>query len=51
MCTEYRLSVNPEKIVVQDRNNRGHFPTRVSCRCLDMHCITTVMQNCYITRK
>ncbi len=25
MCTEYRLSVNPEKIVVQDRNNRGHF--------------------------
>jgi hypothetical protein len=25
MCTEYRLSVTPEKIVVQDRDNRGHF--------------------------
>ena len=24
--------------------------TMVSCRCLGMHCITTVMQNCYITR-
>jgi hypothetical protein len=23
--TEYRLSVTPEKIVVQDKNNRGHF--------------------------
>jgi hypothetical protein len=25
MCTEYRLSVTPEKIVVQDRDNIGHF--------------------------
>jgi hypothetical protein len=25
MCTEYRLSVTPEKIVVQDKINRGHF--------------------------
>jgi hypothetical protein len=25
MFTEYRLSVTPEKIVVQDRDNRGHF--------------------------
>jgi hypothetical protein len=25
MRTEYRLSVTPEKIVVQDRDNRGHF--------------------------
>jgi hypothetical protein len=25
MCTEYRLSETPEKIVVQDRDNRGHF--------------------------
>ncbi len=25
MCTEYRLSVTPEKNVIQDRDNRGHF--------------------------
>ncbi len=25
MCNEYRLSVSPEKIVVQDRDNRRHF--------------------------
>jgi hypothetical protein len=25
MCTEYRLSVTPENIVVHDMNNRGHF--------------------------
>jgi hypothetical protein len=25
MCTEDRLSVTPEKIVVQDKDNRGHF--------------------------
>ena len=25
MCNEYRLSVTPEKIVVQNRDNRGHF--------------------------
>ncbi len=25
MCTEYRLSVTPEKIVIQDRDNRGTF--------------------------
>ncbi len=25
MCTEYRLSVTPEKILVQDKDNRGHF--------------------------
>jgi hypothetical protein len=25
MCTEYRLSVTQENIVVHDRNFRGHF--------------------------
>jgi len=48
MCTEYRLSVTPEKIVVQDRDNRGHFLQQWAAGCLDMHCIITAMQNCYI---
>ena len=25
MCTKYRLSVTPENIVIQDKNNRGNF--------------------------
>jgi hypothetical protein len=29
MCTEYRLSVTPEKIVVQDRDNRKKVPFRI----------------------
>jgi hypothetical protein len=52
------LNVHWVQAVCDPRENSGSrqgqqraLSTRVSCRCLDMHCITTVMQYCYITRK
>jgi hypothetical protein len=52
------LNVHWVQAVCEPRENSGSrqeqqraLSTRVSCRCLDMHWISTVKQNYYITRK
>jgi hypothetical protein len=45
LCTVYRLSVTPENIVVQDKNNRRHFQQQCAEGAL---ICTTLLQLCRI---